>query len=264
MQFTKAHGCGNDFIIVDALENPTLTLQALTERAVALCDRRFGVGADGALWVSERDGLPEMTVINSDGSLSEMCGNGLRCVAHHLLLKGAQGVFEGEVLTGAGALKVSARLTGEGGRSAESAIWMGHPRELRHLALSEAQEPLTALSMGNPHAVSFEAADFARRHTLAERWSAEVPGGVNLSFALITGDEISLEVHERGCGWTLACGTGACATVVAATERGLIAPGHPARVRLPGGSLSVLYTPGAGVWMTGPSEVIYRGVTLLL
>ena len=275
MQFTKAHGCGNDFIIVDARENPSLTLDALKARAARLCERRFGVGADGVLWVSERSGRAEMTVINADGGVSEMCGNGLRCVAHYLLtqdrLKGADaldreldrgrraGEVSAEVLTGAGALRVSVTLLDEEGREATAQVWMGHPSHLAERHLSGGAAPLTTLSMGNPHAVTFHAADHARRHRLAEEWSREVVGGINISFARLTSEGVELDVHERGCGWTLACGTGACATVVAGVERGLLPAGRDTRVLLPGGALTVNYKPGVGVWMTGPSAICYRG-----
>lgn len=258
MQFTKAHGCGNDFIVVDARENPALRLPELVARAPRLCERRFGVGADGVLWVSEREGRAEMTVINADGSLSEMCGNGLRCVAHHLLLRGRLGE-EGEVLTGAGALTVRAALTSDDGRAARVTVWMGHPRALGARLFAGAAAPLTTLSMGNPHAVSLDEGDYARRLALAEGWAREVEGGVNLSFARVRGEGLELHVHERGCGWTLACGTGACAAVVAATARGLLPPGRPTRVSLPGGALEVRYEPEAGVWMTGPAEISFHG-----
>jgi diaminopimelate epimerase len=264
MQFTKAHGCGNDFIIVDAREEPSLTLNDLRERAPRLCERRFGVGADGVLWVTERSGRAEMTVINADGSLSEMCGNGLRCVAHYLARRdlpagGRAADVSAELLTGAGALRVSTSLLSPAGREAVTRVWMGHPQQLAARHFSGGAEPLTTLSMGNPHAVSFHAADHAQRHRLAGEWSREVAGGVNISFALLTPKGVELEVHERGCGWTLACGTGACATVVAGVERGLLPAGQDTQAHLPGGTLTVRYEPGAGVWMTGPSVICYRG-----
>jgi diaminopimelate epimerase len=298
MQFTKAHGCGNDFIIIDATrrsEGEQGELQPFSDREVIawsarapeLCDRHKGVGADGLLLVGEGaleggEHAPEMIVINADGSRSEMCGNGLRCVALWLLRRGLISEEGGAVITGAGALKVQFAASphthhephapyDRTARSAWVGLTLGEPRalSLRDLSLkgeAEARCELTTLSLGNPHAVCFDQGAFEARAELASAWSAQFEGGVNLSFAQRRGERaLELHVHERGCGWTLACGTGASATVIAAVERGLMPSGAPLEVTLPGGTLEVTYhkrsaRPGDGwVELWGPAVEVFEG-----
>lgn len=297
MQFTKAHGCGNDFIIIglinsseadhegdQALSDVTLSdaeLSAWSARATELCDRHRGVGADGLLLVTEGalasgERAPEMIVINADGSRSEMCGNGLRCVALWLLRRGYLSEKGGQVITGAGALTVRFasppyELTAKG---AWVGLTLGEPTALNLRGLTKTSPKtreqhiceLTTLSLGNPHAVCFDQEAFEHRAQLAGAWSAEFEGGVNLSFAQQRGERaLELHVHERGCGWTLACGTGASATAIAAVERGLMPAGAPLEITLPGGALEVTYhkrsaSKGDGwVELWGPAVEVFEG-----
>jgi len=280
MQFTKAHGCGNDFIILDlegTQEQVRAKIAELRDEAPGICDRHKGVGADGLLLVTptlvERGARYEMTVINSDGSLAEMCGNGLRCVADFLRRSGR--LCSGEELkTGAGELRVHFSDPPEGVAEAERASLFAHgswvgaelsaPQGVRRLCVSSdphsEQWHLTCLSLGNPHAVTFDPEAFARRAELAPALSGQFEGGVNLSFARLESPGlIQLHVHERGCGWTQACGTGACATAVAAVEWGLAKQGAPLTITLPGGQLVIEYSSEGLIMMWGPALEVFRG-----
>jgi len=272
MQFTKAHGCGNDFIITELQRADQPSVKELRAAAPWLCDRHRGVGADGVLVVTEPDDDPEgsaaraqMSVINADGSIAEMCGNGLRCVGHYLHKRGR--LRSGErILTGAGALKLwfaeppaelSERERCEHERGgAWVGVDMGQPREIRSLVSSGVE--LCALSLGNPHAVSFDAEAFERRGALSEELKRPFVGGVNLSFARwLAPGHLELHVDERGCGWTQACGTGACATVVAAVSSGQANKGDELLVRLPGGTLKVSWLSSGELKMWGPAIELY-------
>lgn len=268
LSFEKWEGLGNDFVIVrqgSGLE---------PARAVALCDRHRGIGADGVLEVGVGPRGLSMRVVNADGSEPEMCGNGLRCVARYAVEHGLvrEPRFEVETAAGPHACEM---LEGELVR-----IQMRAPSlEPAHVPV-RASEPLidapidvagrtlrvTAVSMGNPHAVTFDALDAPSRSVLGPALEGLVslfPARVNAGFArLVPGAERALELHvyERGAGWTEACGTGACAAAVAAVVSGRLAPAGPIRVRLPGGELSVeVGAPGERVWMTGPARRVFAG-----
>ena len=286
MQFTKAHGCGNDFMIIDqdAQRAPSqVGLSTLIERAPTLCDRHRGVGADGLLVLRslkpESSEAPhyEMVVINADGSVAEMCGNGLRCVAHYLHKRGR--LTEGGLLkTGAGDIALHFKSSREGGAVSEGAElacaegWVGAllapPREVVARALS-AQGlpralPFVSVSLGNPHAVTFDPAALSGRLSLVEPLTGLFPEGINLSFARLMGPgRVELFVHERGCGWTQACGTGACAAVIAAVTLGLATRGEALQVSLPGGSLSITWSERGGLEMWGPAVEVYSGEVLI-
>lgn len=285
MNFTKVEGCGNHFILIDITAQrphewrvPVSVIShnqsvrdrppSLSEARVReLCDPSFGVGADGVLLVRCAEGheiddpLYEMVVYNADGSLASMCGNGLRCVARYLHRRGVLNATQSKsarILTGAGILDVFISIPGEVG------VQMGWPAitepflfidETTHSTLS-----LATYSLGNPHLVTFSADHVAQKCELAPAWQAQVSDGINISFATLTSPTtIELQVHERGCGWTLACGTGACATVFDAHRQGLVAQDETITVSLPGGDLTFEFTP-AGLIMWGPAREIYQGV----
>jgi diaminopimelate epimerase len=273
LRFEKYEGLGNDFIVVDASDEAVISPQA----AAALCDRRFGVGADGVLLVlpARAAGISaRMRVINADGSVPEMCGNGLRCVALHVA-RGARGREAGDpgqpkelelrLETDAG--ERVCRL--EGTRSdAMIKVDMGVVRVLgdRAVHVDGRSIVVAAADAGNPHAVLF--GDFARSdaEALGPRIAthADFPRGTNVEFARIASRGIDLVVWERGVGITLACGTGACATVAVACAKGLVPRGEPVEVRLPGGALEVTIAEGGRATMRGPARHVFSGETASL
>lgn len=267
LQFSKYEGLGNDFVVVDAAHD---ALSA--EQAVALCDRHLGIGADGVLLVDRSAGVPRMRVINADGSVPEMCGNGIRCVALHLQRSGLGREFVVDTDAGPHACRV---LSGDA-RQAHVAVSM-RAAELAPAAVPVlADAPmidapwrvdgqalrLTAVSLGNPHAVSFDdvGAERTRLGPAIQR-DARFPQGVNVGFARMRGPaSVELAVFERGAGWTRACGTGACAAAVAAVETGRAQRGTPVEVALPGGTLVIdVGEPGARLSMTGPARLVFSG-----
>ncbi len=265
LAFAKYEGIGNDFVVVDADVWGTRP----DADAIAVCDRFTGVGADGLLVVDSR--VPSMRVVNADGSRSEMCGNGLRCVVLHLARLGA---FVGDrivVQTEAGPHPSLVHARTE--RGAEIEVRMRVPSlDPRALPLL-VDAPLvdapfvegarfTAVSMGNPHVVTFDEVD---RLTLGPRVQADVrfPEGVNVGFARATAGArptFALDVYERGSGWTRACGTGACAAGVAAVVTGRARRHEPIVMRLPGGALEITVgEPDEPVRMRGPARHVFDG-----
>ena len=250
--FTKYQGTGNDFVVLEG--DPARAFDA--GAAPALCDRHFGIGADGVLLVLPPDtpgAMARMRVINADGSEPEMCGNGLRCVALAL----GTGTFV--VDTGAGPKSCVVTPTTAG---ADVTIDMGVVRFVGSRAFELPTGSVTAslVDAGNPHAIFFDAIpteDRARIGALIERHAA-FPNRTNVEFARITDSRIELVVWERGVGFTLACGTGACATVVAAWHLGLVAA-PTVTVDLPGGALVVERAEGGHVTMTGPARRVFAG-----
>jgi diaminopimelate epimerase len=284
LSFVKAEGTGNDFVVVDLRAAvPAAAAQAIQDPAVvrAVCDRHFGVGADGVLAIlPSAAGDARMRVLNADGSEAEMCGNGLRCVAK--VLYESDAALRRPTLnieTGAGVLACTMDVVG--GAVANVAEEMGRPRLTRsEIPLSPPgegralREPIvagdrelrfTGVSMGNPHAVIFvDGTDDLR--ALAETYGPTLevadrfPRRTNVEFARVRGREIDLVVWERGSGLTLACGTGACATVVAACLEGRLAPGAETPVHLPGGTLAITVAADySGVRLRGPARVAFRG-----
>lgn len=264
MRFAKYEGLGNDFVVVDGVE--------VTEaQAVALCDRHLGVGADGVLMVGMHGGRPSMRVINADGSQPEMCGNGLRCVAIHLSRTGALAERDFEVDTGAGPHRC--RILADGRVEVEMAVPTLDPDRVPVRADSPLVDApfdvdgstlrVTAVSLGNPHAVTFDDVSEERRFVLGPRIETDprFPNRVNVGFARVAADGgIDLHVWERGAGWTRACGTGACAAAVAAVETARVPRGQPVPVRLPGGPLTIVVdAPGRPVRMTGPARHVFDG-----
>jgi diaminopimelate epimerase len=267
LRFDKYEGLGNDFIVVDASEEAALSPQA----AAALCDRRFGVGADGVLLVLPARAAgtaARMRVINADGSIPEMCGNGLRCVALHVA-RGRRASDPGQardlelrVETDAG--ERVCRLQGSLS-DAMVTVDMGVVRVLGDLAVpvDGRSVTVTAADAGNPHAVLL--GDFARSDAEAVgprvATHADFPQGTNVEFARIASRGVDLVVWERGVGITLACGTGACATVAVACAKGLLPTGEPIEVRLPGGALEVTIAEGGRATMRGPARHVFSGET---
>ncbi|HEY6881470.1 MAG TPA: diaminopimelate epimerase [Polyangiales bacterium] len=268
-RFAKYEGLGNDFLVVEQARFAELT----AELAVKLCDRHFGVGGDGVLITGLREGRPFMQVVNADGSRPEMCGNGLRCVALYLVDQGLVRDHAFEVATEAGPHFVRVARQPRG---ANVEVRMRHASVeasdvMREVTGRHIDQPfevdgrivhLSAVSMGNPHAVTFDAlrgqeAALGPRIEKDARFSA----GANVGFAQLRGpDELDLVVWERGVGFTLACGTGACAAAVAAVESGRATRNAPITVHLPGGPLVIKVSePGAPIEMTGPARRVFEG-----
>jgi diaminopimelate epimerase len=285
MRFAKYHGLGNDFLVVDLRSASAEAAAAVQDpkTVVALCDRQFGVGGDGVLAVlPSKTADVRMRVLNSDGSEAEMCGNGIRCVAKDLFDRGR--IVKDEILieTGAGALLCS--IEAQAGVAQSVTVRMGAPRLSRgeipmtgpagerciEQTIEVPGQPfaksITAVSMGNPHAITWvdsrdEAWRMARSAGSAVENHAWFPKRTNAEFAHVKNPrEIDLVVWERGCGITLACGTGACATTVAAVLTGKTNEGLPVRVNLPGGTLEITVLPGfANVLMKGPALHVFDG-----
>ncbi|MDI3257156.1 MAG: diaminopimelate epimerase [Kyrpidia sp.] len=273
MKFVKMHGLGNDFVVVERDEVPDGT----PGLARKLCDRHFGIGADGLVFVlpSKRADI-RMRIFNADGSEAEQCGNAIRCVGKYAFERGLVQRRDLTVETPAGLQRIA--LGGEGSRVENVTVDMGEPvlegRRIpvageegrvvaRPLEVEERRLAFTAVSMGNPHAVIF-VDDLGRIDVprIGPRVETDplFPHRVNVGFARVAGPgEIELRVWERGCGETLACGTGACAAAVAGVLEGR--SGRQVRVRLPGGDLWIEWREDGRVYMTGPAEEVFHGET---
>jgi len=284
MRFTKMHGIGNDFIIVNCLGEMGDQLAAeAKEKAAWLCDRKFGVGGDGVILVMIGETHRfRMVMYNPDGSEAEMCGNGIRCFAKYIHDHGfTQGETDIPVETGAGLLRVQANLDAAG-KVSTVRVDMGEPvlkPSLVPTTLGQGQDKVvdeslvldnrtlkvTTVSMGNPHAVTF--VDDVATYPVAEvgpqvEKNAAFPKRTNTEFIEVLSEgEINFRVWERGAGETLACGTGACAAVVAAHLNGKT--GRHVLVHLPGGDLDIDWSAADNrVYMTGSATEVYEGEIL--
>jgi len=254
VEFVKAHGTGNDFVVVEDLAD---RWRLTPELVRAVCDRHFGVGADGLIRIAPGTSAPFfMDYRNADGSLAEMCGNGVRVVAKYLGDRGHVGsAFDLETRAGVKHLELHAD---DHGRVDRVTADMGAP-ELeegeRRLEVDGAVVAATCLSMGNPHAVVFvDDVDTAPVTTLGPLLETHpaFPGRTNVEFAqVLDAATVRQRTWERGVGETMACGSGACAALVAANEAGLVPT--RAEIRFPGGTLLVERTEHE-VLLTGPAE----------
>ncbi len=272
--FTKMQGIGNDFVVVDTLRD-SVSLSGLPALARSVCDRKFGVGADGLIFVLRKEDKLEMAMLNPDGSLSEMCGNGLRCFARLAVDRGyANGTFS--VLTGAGELTVT--TTGCSNHCAESlesetnivavaaapiTIDMGKATFPLGCALIDLNDGFHAVhvSMGNPHIVIIsENVDAVPLEEVGPQLEHHplFPQRTNVHFVqVLSRTEIKQRTWERGAGITLACGTGACACIGATVTLGLT--DRMVLNHLPGGDLHLEYEESGNVRMTGPAEYVFEG-----
>lgn len=270
LRFTKMQGLGNDFVVIDATARP---VELTPERVRRLADRRFGVGCDQVLVVGpppRPDVEFEYRIFNADGGEVEQCGNGARCFARYVRDKGLTDSTRIPVLTRAGRIVLEVRDDGQ------VRVDMGRPRlEPESIPMASVQSgpvhrldvgartvELTAVSMGNPHAVLMvEDVDRAPVAELGPRIEhhPRFPQGVNVGFMeVVDRGRIRLRVWERGVGETLACGTGACAAVVAGRVNGRL--DQRVTVALPGGRLQVEWAgPDRPVLMTGPAETVFEG-----
>ncbi len=274
LKFTKMHGCGNDFIMLNGFTQALpADMGALAER---LCHRNFGIGADGVIALTPADGYDyQMRLFQPDGSEAEMCGNGTRCAALFAHREGICTKDELTMLTLAGTIRPTVLQADDTVGTVR--VDMGAPR-LNAAAIpcklggdtviDQSIEVLgrefifCGVSMGNPHAVIFLDVDpdgypIATYGPLLEKHEI-FPAKANIEFAQIIDEHtIKMRVWERGVGQTLACGTGACATAVAAILTGRATA--PVCVQLAGGNLTIDWQQGGPVFMTGPTAVSFSG-----
>ena len=270
LKFLKMHGLGNDFVVLDGVRQP---LALSPEQLRLLADRHFGVGCDQILLVEKATRVDvdfRYRIFNSDGGEVEQCGNGARCFVRFVHDQGLTDRREIRVETMSGV--ISPRLEDDGNVT----VNMGEPQFdparipfqsdsdalLQTLQVGAEDVAITAVSMGNPHAVQVvadvDSAPVARQGPLIES-HPRFPQRVNAGFMqLVSRHAIRLRVYERGAGETLACGTGACAAVVAGIARGLL--DSPVRVATRGGELSIAWGgKGTPVLMSGPAVTVFTG-----
>jgi diaminopimelate epimerase len=276
MRFSKYHGTGNDFVMIEDLGG-RLTLESAD--IAALCERGRGVGADGVIRIASADGADFfMDYSNADGEPAEMCGNGIRCLAKYVYDRRLTAATELDVSTRAGVKHLV--LDVDGGVVASVTVDMGPPA-LERKAIPMSGDPsstfiagtidvdgrrftATGVSMGNPHCVLFLEAD-------EDIWSIDVPAigravenrsdlfpsRTNVEFVKVVDDRIETRVWERGSGETMACGTGACAALVACSLAGLTP--RAAVVEFPGGRLDLAWREDGHVYLTGPAVCVFDG-----
>ena len=256
-KFIKMQGIGNDFVVFDCLDGSPVPEGEEVRR---LCDRRFGIGADGVIAIlPSADADCRMRIFNADGSEAEMCGNGIRCVTKYLFSKGlVHGTARVDTLSGQKRLRFDADCS-------LITVDMGRPTAAAADLTVECESGtfrLTAVSVGNPHGVVFtddladslvlEAGPEIEKHPI---W----PNKANIEFARLRADGgYDVRVWERGAGETLACGTGACAVAAAAAATGR--GSFPFAIHLPGGTLLVDSDADGHILLTGPAEFVFMGV----
>ena len=282
-EFAKLHGAGNDFVMIEDMADAISFTQ---DEIIRICDRHFGIGADGLIIVKpspRSECAAYMDYYNSDGTIAQMCGNGVRCFAKFLvdrdIVNGKDGTFVADTL--AGPKPIDFELD-ESGALVRATVDMGAPifepskipttisgentqfGEIANVTVLPAygdELSLTCVSMGNPHAIGFvgDPDEYPVESVGPEIEKYGVfPEYTNVEFAHVQGDTINMRVWERGCGETLACGTGACATAVAAHVTGRA--GRKVKVKLRGGTLEIEWRESDGhVYLTGPAEQSFTG-----
>ena len=264
MRFTKMQGIGNDFVVVDGFAYTNIPDPGgLSQR---ICDRHFGVGADGLIWMVPSDCADaRMRIFNSDGSEPEMCGNGLRCAALFLKEKDLCTKDEMTIETLAGVLRVQLQgslITADMGEPCLEAAKIPVAADTNRVTIDVDGRAVEffCVSMGNPHAVTFdlypENADFYRLGAMLEKHPL-FPAKANIEFCRVEADGVRVRVWERGDGETLACGTGACAVLTAAASLGL-SP-RKQNIHLPGGTLTIHWQEDNHLAMQGPAVTVFEG-----
>jgi diaminopimelate epimerase len=279
MRFTKMHGLGNDYIYVNGFADKPPADPAKV--AVAVSDRHFGIGSDGLILILPSEVADaRMRMFNADGSESEMCGNGLRCVAKYVYDHGIARKPRLKIETGRGVLAVDLELKHD--KVSRARVDMGEPilqssdipTTLKGdppvnapLSVGSSQFVVTCVSMGNPHAVLYAGDEFftpGKKDLVAEfgpqiEHAREFPRRVNAHFVKVhSPDEVTVRTWERGSGITLACGTGACAVCVAGVLTGKT--GRKLLAHLPGGDLDLEWSASDNhVYMTGPATEVFSG-----
>ncbi|QGU95133.1 diaminopimelate epimerase [Clostridium bovifaecis] len=273
MKFTKMHGTGNDFIVIEDLDGSLKGKENYV--AQKLCHRRFAIGADGILLVRKSDIADiEMEIINADGSYAAMCGNGIRCFAKYVFDKRIVEDNRIKIKTGDG-IKI-ADLTLEDGKVSGVTINMGNysldPKDIpaeankeiinKTIIANHKEYNITSMLMGVPHTIimcklddiDIEEGKYIEKHNMFHK-------GTNVNFCeVISRNVVKVKTWERGAGPTLACGTGSCASVVATKLLGYT--DDEVRVLVPGGEL-IIKLLGKDVFMTGPAVTVFEGETIL-
>lgn len=274
INFTKMEGIGNDYVYIDATKND---IRLSPEQIQKLSDRNFGIGGDGVIFIrNSKTGEFQMDMYNSDGSSSEMCGNGVRCVGKFVFDHGLTKNQKPTIETGKGVLTLDLK-TGNNGKvemvtvdmgepilkpSLVPIVWTGDEPVINQvLEVQGKQYHFTAVSMGNPHCVIYvdDADAFPVREIgpLIENHPL-FPRRVNVEFVSVRGkDHLYQRTWERGAGETLACGTGACAVTVASILNGKT--GRSVKIDLRGGTLNIEWRENGSVMMTGPAKEVFSG-----
>lgn len=281
LSFTKMHGLGNDFIIVDGKQVKELGLDYST-LSIKMCDRNFGIGADGLIIVNPPEVISETDIswriINSDGSEPQMCGNGIRCFAKYVYERGLVNKKKFTIWTLAGTITPEILDNGEVKvdmgfpvlEAAKVPVNVGTEHQVVNypLKVKDRTFNINAVSMGNPHCIIFTDED---TELLAKEYGPYIekheifPEKTNVEFVkVLDSKRIKIDVWERGCGITLACGTGACASTVAGIVNKLIQ--NKVTAELPGGTLEIEWQQsieGGNIYMSGPAEFVFVGEYLL-
>lgn len=269
LKFTKMHGLGNDFVVIDAVSQQ---ISLSPEQLRRLADRRLGIGCDQILLIEKAEGDADFRyrIFNADGGEVEQCGNGARCFVRYVHDHGMTGKKEIRIETLSGV--VIPKLEADGKVTVNMGVPKFDPPEIPFIAerrvltyplrLDDRQVEISVVSMGNPHAVQIvsdlDDAPVLTEGPLIENHS-RFPQRVNAGYMqVIDPHHIRLRVYERGAGETLACGTGACAAAVAGIQRGLLE--SPVRVSFSTGDLFIRWDGGnQPVWMTGPAVAVFDG-----
>lgn len=275
IEFTKYHGLGNDFILIDNRSSSTPVIAP--EEAIKLCDRHFGIGADGVIFAlpGENNTDYTMRIFNSDGSEPEMCGNGIRCFAGFVAdLEGESrnkdkyrihtlgGVITPQLMPD-GQVKVDMGLPRLLAKEIPTTITNAEEKVINHtLQVAGKSWDVTCVSTGNPHCITFvddvAAIPLQAIGPMFEHHPV-FPQRINTEFVeVVSRDYVKMRVWERGAGITLACGTGACATLVAGVLTGKC--DRAATVELPGGLLYIEWSDDQRLYMTGPAEKVFTGM----
>lgn len=277
MMFTKMEGAGNDYIYFDCTGKEQVRDPAAL--AVRLSDRHFGVGGDGIVLICPSDKADfRMRMFNADGSEGKMCGNASRCIGKYVHDRGLtdKTVVTLETLSGVKTLDLHLGKSGTvetvtvnmgapitNGKDIPT-LWEGDPVVGKQMSAAGAEYTVTAVSMGNPHCVVFmdrspKTLDLPKIGPSFEN-SRMFPEQTNTEFVRKIDDTtLEMRVWERGSGETLACGTGACASVVAAVLNGLVPRDKEITMNLIGGTLTIKYAADGNVYMTGPAKFVFRG-----
>ncbi len=272
MKFTKMHGLGNDYIYIDCTKNKN-NIETPEELSKMVSDRHFGVGSDGIILICDSDKCDfKMRMFNADGSEAEMCGNGIRCVGKYVYDFGLTDKTNITIETKAGVKRLG--LNASNGKVSTVTVDMGEPildkekipvnpnnGKFVELKVLDKDFIFTPVSMGNPHAITFisnlDAFDIDKYGKIVEG-DSHFPNKTNVEFIeILDKNHIKMRVYERGTGETLACGTGACASVVASVLNNLT--DRTVNVKLLGGSLNINYNEDGHVYMTGEATTVFTG-----
>ena len=282
MKFTKMHGCGNDYIYIYTGSEPVNDADK-AELSIRLSDRHKGIGSDGIIFINPTDRADfEMEIYNADGSRAQMCGNGIRCVGKYVYDHGLTDKRNIDILTGAGIKRLELKVDIKTDRAVSATVNMGAPildsskipaviegigRDDRVVSvpvdINGIQYHITCVSMGNPHCVIFMDEDVKslKLEEIGPLFERHVifPERINTEFVnVVDRHHLIMRVWERGSGETMACGTGACASAVAAVLNGLTE--NEVDIKLSGGDLHIACDDNCGdVYMTGPAETVFEG-----